>query len=74
MTVFGARTRGPFAPYFWGMVLLNFAAPFVLLGIRRLRTRREDRELREQPAQRDHGRGRNVGSSLHTVKTAHGAR
>jgi Ni/Fe-hydrogenase subunit HybB-like protein len=38
MAVFGARTRGPFAPYFWTMIFLNFAVPFVLLGIRRLRT------------------------------------
>jgi molybdopterin-containing oxidoreductase family membrane subunit len=38
MAVFGARTRGPYAPYFWTMVFLNFVVPFVLLGIRRLRT------------------------------------
>ncbi len=38
MAVFGARVRGPFAPYFWIMVLCNFVVPFVLLGIRRLRT------------------------------------
>jgi molybdopterin-containing oxidoreductase family membrane subunit len=38
MAVFGARTRGRFAPYFWIMVVLNFVVPFVLLGIRRLRT------------------------------------
>jgi molybdopterin-containing oxidoreductase family membrane subunit len=38
MAVFGARTRGHFAPYFWTMMLLNFAVPFVLLGIRRFRT------------------------------------
>ncbi len=37
MSVFGARTRGPFAPYFWLMVFCNFVVPFVLLGIRRLR-------------------------------------
>jgi Ni/Fe-hydrogenase subunit HybB-like protein len=37
MAVFGARTRGPYAPYFWTMMLLNFVIPFVLLGIRRLR-------------------------------------
>lgn len=37
MAVFGARTRGPFAPYFWTMIFLNFVVPFVLLGIRRLR-------------------------------------
>jgi len=38
MAVFGARTRAHYAPYFWTMVVLNFAIPFVLLGIRRLRT------------------------------------
>ncbi|HLH03467.1 MAG TPA: NrfD/PsrC family molybdoenzyme membrane anchor subunit [Bryobacteraceae bacterium] len=38
MAVFGARVRGPFAPYFWAMVICNFVVPFVLLGIRRLRT------------------------------------
>src|SRR5690242_19990533 len=38
MAVFGARTRGDYAPFFWTMVVLNFVIPFVLLGIRRLRT------------------------------------
>jgi molybdopterin-containing oxidoreductase family membrane subunit len=38
MAVFGARTRAHYAPYFWAMVVLNFVVPFVLLGIRRLRT------------------------------------
>lgn len=38
MTVFGARVRGPYAPYFWTMMFLNFVVPFVLLGIRRLRS------------------------------------
>ena len=38
MAVFGARTRAAYAPYFWSMVFLNFVVPFVLLGIRRLRT------------------------------------
>jgi Ni/Fe-hydrogenase subunit HybB-like protein len=38
MAVFGARTRADYAPYFWSMVVLNFVVPFVLLGIRRLRT------------------------------------
>src|SRR5215471_3169575 len=38
MAVFGARTRAHYAPYFWATVLLNFVVPFVLLGIRRLRT------------------------------------
>ncbi|HTP35428.1 MAG TPA: NrfD/PsrC family molybdoenzyme membrane anchor subunit [Candidatus Acidoferrales bacterium] len=38
MAVFGARTRAHYAPYFWTMVVLNFVIPFVVLGIRRLRT------------------------------------
>ena len=38
MAIFGARTRAAYAPYFWTMIFLNFAVPFVLLGIRRLRT------------------------------------
>lgn len=38
MNVFGSRVRGSFAPYFWIMVFCNFAVPFVLLGIRRLRS------------------------------------
>ena len=38
MAVFGARTRAHYAPYFWTMMFLNFVVPFVLLGIRRLRT------------------------------------
>jgi molybdopterin-containing oxidoreductase family membrane subunit len=38
MMVFGARTRGTFAPYFWTMVVCNFFIPFVLLGIRKLRS------------------------------------
>jgi molybdopterin-containing oxidoreductase family membrane subunit len=38
MNVFGARVRGNFAPYFWLMVTFNFVVPFVLLGIRRLRS------------------------------------
>jgi molybdopterin-containing oxidoreductase family membrane subunit len=38
MNVFGSRIRGIFAPYFWIMVFCNFVVPFVLLGIRRLRT------------------------------------
>jgi molybdopterin-containing oxidoreductase family membrane subunit len=38
MAVFGARTRAAYAPAFWTMVLLNFVVPFVLLGIRRLRS------------------------------------
>jgi len=38
MVVFGERVRGTYAPLFWAMVILNFVVPFVLLGIRRLRT------------------------------------
>lgn len=38
MAVFGAKTRSRYAPFFWGMVVLNFVVPFVLLGIRRLRS------------------------------------
>jgi molybdopterin-containing oxidoreductase family membrane subunit len=38
MNVFGARLRGRFAPEFWLMVFVNFVVPFVLLGIRRLRS------------------------------------
>jgi molybdopterin-containing oxidoreductase family membrane subunit len=38
MNVFGARVRGRFAPEFWLMVFVNFVIPFVLLGIRRLRS------------------------------------
>lgn len=38
MAVFGARVRGSYAPLFWTMVFCNFILPFVLLGIRRLRS------------------------------------
>src|SRR5437762_13271730 len=38
MAVFGAKTRAGYAPYFWGMVVLNFVVPFTLLGIRKLRS------------------------------------
>jgi Ni/Fe-hydrogenase subunit HybB-like protein len=38
MNVFGARVRGRFAPEFWFMVFVNFVIPFVLLGIRKLRS------------------------------------
>jgi Ni/Fe-hydrogenase subunit HybB-like protein len=38
MNVFGARVRGKFAPEFWIMVFVNFVVPFVLLGIKRLRS------------------------------------
>jgi Ni/Fe-hydrogenase subunit HybB-like protein len=36
--VLESRIYGQFAPYFWTMVVLNFVIPFVLLGIRRLRS------------------------------------
>ncbi len=38
MAVFGARARGTYAPYFWTMVVCNFFVPFVLLGIKKLRS------------------------------------
>ena len=38
IAVFNAREQGVFAPAFWLMVTCNFVIPFVLLGIRRLRT------------------------------------
>ena len=38
MAVFGARTRTRFAFIFWLMFFVNFIVPFVLLGIRRLRS------------------------------------
>jgi Ni/Fe-hydrogenase subunit HybB-like protein len=38
MNVFGARLRGRFAPEFWCMVFVNFVVPFVLLGIKKLRS------------------------------------
>src|SRR5689334_1729932 len=38
MVVFGTKIRAQYAPFFWTMVVLNFVIPFVLLGIRRLRS------------------------------------
>jgi molybdopterin-containing oxidoreductase family membrane subunit len=38
MAVFGARTRTRFALIFWLMFFVNFIVPFVLLGIRKLRS------------------------------------
>jgi molybdopterin-containing oxidoreductase family membrane subunit len=38
MNVLGSRVRGPFAPYFWIMILCNFVLPFLLLSSRRMRT------------------------------------
>lgn len=37
MAVFRSRVTGPFAGYFWTMVVCNFVIPFILLGIGRLR-------------------------------------
>lgn len=38
MAVFASKVRGPYAPFFWTMVVCNFVVPFILLGIRKLRT------------------------------------
>ena len=38
MNVFGARISGRFSPEFWTMVAVNFVIPFILLGIRKLRS------------------------------------
>jgi Ni/Fe-hydrogenase subunit HybB-like protein len=38
MAVFASKIRGPYAPFFWTMVICNFVVPFILLGIRKLRT------------------------------------
>jgi molybdopterin-containing oxidoreductase family membrane subunit len=38
MAVFRVRVTGHYSPWFWLMVFANFVVPFVLLGIRRLRT------------------------------------
>jgi molybdopterin-containing oxidoreductase family membrane subunit len=38
IAVLNHRVAGAHAPYFWGMVVCNFVIPFILLGIRRLRT------------------------------------
>ncbi len=38
MNVFGARVRGRFSTEFWGMVIVNFVIPFILLGIKKLRS------------------------------------
>ena len=38
MNVFGARVRGRFSAEFWVMVFVNFVVPFILLGIRKLRS------------------------------------
>ncbi len=38
MEIFWSKLTGPFALYFWGMVLFCFAIPLPILAIRRLRT------------------------------------
>ena len=38
VTVLEAKIYGPYAPFFWTMVICNFVVPFVLLGIKRLRS------------------------------------
>src|SRR2546426_11931264 len=38
MAVFWSTQRGPFAPLFWTMVVCNFAIPFPLLAVKKLRT------------------------------------
>jgi molybdopterin-containing oxidoreductase family membrane subunit len=38
ISVFNSRIYGRYGPYFWLMVACNFVVPFVLLGIRRLRS------------------------------------
>ena len=38
MAVFNATQRGSFAPLYWTMVICNFAIPFPILALRRLRT------------------------------------
>jgi len=38
MRVFYYKFTGPYAPYFWGMVVCNFVFPLVILSFRRLRT------------------------------------
>ena len=63
-----AGRAGHYAPYFWTMVLLNFVVPFVLLGIRRLRTITHRRDRLGLRADRDvagalHDRGADAGQS-----------
>ncbi|MBI4539951.1 MAG: polysulfide reductase NrfD [Gemmatimonadetes bacterium] len=38
MAVFWAKISGPYAPFFWAMVLFDFVIPFVILANRRTRT------------------------------------
>lgn len=38
MSVFGQRTRGDYAFWFWTMVVVNFVIPVVLLGVKKLRS------------------------------------
>ncbi|MBI3013946.1 MAG: polysulfide reductase NrfD, partial [Candidatus Tectomicrobia bacterium] len=38
MTVFNAKIKGPYAPYFWTMVMTDFVIPFAILCNRKTRT------------------------------------
>ena len=38
IAVFQATQTGPFAPLYWAMIVCNFAIPFVILSLKRLRT------------------------------------
>jgi molybdopterin-containing oxidoreductase family membrane subunit len=38
MRVFWSKFRGTYAPFFWTMVLTNFAIPVIILSLRKLRT------------------------------------
>jgi Ni/Fe-hydrogenase subunit HybB-like protein len=38
MRVFFYKVSGPYAPFFWGMVVTNFLIPVVILSFRRIRT------------------------------------
>lgn len=38
MRVFYYKVTGPYAPFFWGMVIANFVIPVILLSFRRTRT------------------------------------
>ena len=38
MEVIMYKFSGPFAPFFWGMVLCNFVLPVIILGFRKFRT------------------------------------
>ena len=38
MTIFNAKFFGPYAAYFWAMIVFNFIIPFPILAIKKLRT------------------------------------